>query len=1263
MLFDPRLWQFTRGVRLRIAATVAMGVFASLVGIGRLALLGWLLARVFAGDTFSDLMVPFALVAAVMVLRGWLEHTRAMVAHRTAAMVQLTLRRRLYAKVVALGPSYFGLERTGAVMISMIDGVEQLETYFGEYLPQLLVSFITPIVVFVLLAFLDLPVAALMLAFAMFTLFAPASFQRWDAKSSMRRSKAYRGFAAEFLDAIQGLATLKAFGQSTARGTLLAERAHEVFRSTMWVLATNSLTRGLTDTGIAVGSAAVLAFGAWRVVDGQMGLDVLLIVLMMGIEVFRPQRDLRALLHNGMMGRAAADDIFAVLNAHPKVEPPAAPVELDGPLAPVVEFDDVSFAYPGGRRTAHRELSFRVEPGERVGFVGESGAGKSTIVRLLLRFYDPDEGTVRIGGHDLRALRPDDVYRNVAVVNQDTYLFHGTVEENLRFGKPDATAGEIEAAARAANAHEFISRLPQGYDSVIGERGIRLSGGQRQRIAIARALLRDAPILILDEALSAVDAENEAVIQTALDRLMQGRTTLIFAHRLSSVVGADRILVLGHGSIVETGDHASLMRAGGAYLRLMGAQAEESMQAEASLAAPSADPAHHRDVPLEDLQADDAAARHEPTDAILRAEGLGWAGVFRELLRHVVPWKVKFSVVLVFGIVRVAALIGVGVASALAVAAVKQGEPFTQYLIVLAVIAPLAGVLHWLESWFAHDMAFRMLAEMRIALYEKLDRLAPAYLVRRRTGDLVGMATHDVELVEYFFAHTVAPFFVAVLVPGVVIGTLAWFGWPMALALIPFLALVALSPFLARHRIDTLGSRAREAFGDMNAHAVDTIQGLSEIVAFQRTGIRAAEFVARIERHTGLRLPFFSDLTRQTAILEAATGLGGLVVVMTGAHLTGTGALEPAMLPMLVLLAMSAFLPVSEIAHIGRQLADTLGATRRLYAVHNEVEVVKDGPGVGPPPGDGSAVHRGVTALHPGGAVLPVPAGAGGDEPKRSVIPGDLPPRPVDDEHGMAVPLTPRIQAPSHPGGIEIEVHNVDFSYFGNRRLALDGASFTVPAGRTLALVGPSGAGKTTAAHLLMRFWDPGSGVIRFDGHDLREYRLDDLRDRVALVTQDTYLFNETLRTNILLARPEATEVELGDAVRRASLDAFVEALPEGLETRVGERGVRLSGGQRQRVAIARAFLKDAPVLILDEATSHLDAVNEQAVRHALEELMSDRTTIVIAHRLSTVRTADHIVVLDAGRTEEAGSHDELIARGGLYSRLVGRQMTAAVGR
>jgi len=1195
MLFDTRLWQFTRGVRLRIAATVCAGLVSSLVGIGRLGLLGWLLARVFAGDTIVDLSVPCIAVAAVMVLRGLLEHVRTMVAHSTAIQVQLALRKQLYGKVLALGPAHFGLARTGAVMISMIDGVEQLETYFGQYLPQLLIAMITPLIVLALLAAYDLPLAALMFGFAMFTLIAPMSFQRYEMKNSMRRSNAYREFAAEFLDAIQGLFTLKAFGQSAARGRLLAERAHEVFRTTMWVLATNAINRGLTDVGVAIGTAAVLGLGAWRVSQGQMDLEVLLIVLMVGIEVFRPQRELRALLHNGMMSRSAAEDIFTLLNSKPSVEHPSAPFDLDVPLDPVVAFDNVTFTYPSGRRAAHAALSFEVAAGERVGFVGASGAGKSTIVKLLLRFFDPDSGNVQVGGHDLRRLRSEDLYPNIAVVHQDSYLFHGSVRDNVGFGKPNATDEEIEACVRAANAHEFVTRLPDGYDTIIGERGIRLSGGQRQRIAIARALLRDAPILILDEALSAVDAENEAVIQTALDRLMENRTTLIFAHRLSSVIGADRIVVLDEGTVVEVGDHRSLMRARGPYFRLMGGQAEEGFESDASSVAASDDVAVSKKLPLEDFQIDASPNGGEPRDEILRGTDLSWGGVFRELIRHVFPWKAKFTLVLMLGITRVVALIGVGVTSALAVAAVKNGDSFTPYLVALAIVAPLSGVLHWLESWTAHDMAFRMLSEMRISLFNKLERLAPAYLVRRRTGDMVGMATHDVELVEYFFAHTVAPSIVAVLVPSVVVSTLVWFGWPMALALIPFLAVVAISPFLVRKRIDELGTRAQEAFGDLNAHAVDTVQGLSEILAFQQSAPRAAEFVERIERYTKLRLPFYADLSFQTAILEIVTGLGGLVVVATGTFLVSSASLEPAILPMLTLLAMSAFLPVSEISHIGRQLADTLGATRRLHAVHSEVETVTDGPGT---------------------------------------------------------------RTPIRNEGTKIELENVDFSYLAHGRRALDGVSFTVPAGSTLALVGPSGAGKTTVAHLLMRFWDPNAGEIRIDGHDLREYRLDELREHIALVTQDTYLFNETLRANVLIAKPDATAKELDDAVNQASLTPFVDSLPDGLDTRVGERGVRLSGGQRQRVAIARAFLKDAELLILDEATSHLDAVNEQAIRHTLDNLMSERTTIVIAHRLSTVRDADKIVVLEDGRVQETGTHHQLLDRNGLYRNLVGHQMT-----
>ncbi len=1193
MYFDPKLWIFTKGVRGRIAWTVAIGVLAAAVGIARLALLGWLLAHVFKGVPAADLVPAIAGIAVVMLVRGKLEYWKTMTAHRTAAIVQLRIRERLFDKIVELGPAYMGLERTGAVITSMVDGVEQLETYFGRYLPQLFVAALTPVGMFAFVAFLDMPVAAVMTGFALFTLIAPQAFHRWDRSNSMRRSRSYKTFAAEFLDAVQGLATLKAFGQSTAKARQLAAKAHELFRSTMWVLATNALARGITDTGIAVGAAATLALGAWRVSAGDMTLAALLMVLMMGVEVFRPLRELRALMHQGMVAQSAAQAVFELLDARPIVTD-AARSGSARRLAPTIEFDGVTFAYPGGRQAAHRGLSFKVAAGERIGIVGPSGCGKSSIVRLLLRQYDPQQGAVRIGGVDLRELSFEEIRSQLAVVNQDTYLFHGTVEDNLRFGKPEATQDELEAAARAANAHDFIAKLPQGYRTVVGERGLRLSGGQRQRIAIARALLRDAPILILDEALSAVDAENEAVIQKALDRLMEGRTTLILAHRLSSVIGADRILVIEEGQVIESGQHAALMRSGGAYHRLMAGQAQDMGRGEPVLF----DRAPGEAFPEEDETPGAVdAAQLEPTDAILRAEGMGWAACAWELTKLVLPWKGQLSFTFLLGVARTLAFIGVGVFSALTVAAVKNGAPYEIWLVWLFVSAPAAGFLHWLESWMAHDMAFRLLSEMRIDLFNKLDKLAPGYLLRRRTGDLTGMATQDVEKVEYFFAHTIAPAFVAVLIPALVVWTLASFGWQMALVLLPFLAIVALSPFFMRKRIDVLGSRASEALGDLNAFTVDSVQGLNEILAFQQVDQRRRAFVEKIEYHHGVRMPYFRDLTAQEAILEAATGLGGLAVIGMGAWLVGHGGLESAYLPLLSILAMAAFLPISEIAHIGRQLADTLASTRRLFAVHNEPVLVNDGPGV--------------TAL-------------------------------------------------ARPQGAAIDAEGVDYSYFGRNRAALRDVSFSAPAGRTIALVGPSGAGKTTMAHLLMRFWDPDAGAIRLDGHDLRDYVLDDLRNRMALVAQDTYLFNDTLRSNIVIARPEASEADLQHAIDRASLRDFVDSLPEGLDTQVGERGMRLSGGQRQRVAIARAFLKDAPVLILDEATSHLDAVNEQAVRGALDSLMSERTTIVIAHRLSTVRNADVIVVMESGRVAETGTHAELLGKGGLYAKLVAHQISGA---
>jgi ATP-binding cassette subfamily C protein CydCD len=1195
MYLDPRLLAFTRGVRGRIAVTVLLGLLQVMAGIARLALLGWLLARVFAGATPAELLLPLALTAGAIVLRGTLEYARTVMAHRTALAVQAHLRQAIYDHVVALGPAHVAGARTGEVIVSMVEGVTQLETYFGQYLPQLAVAALTPVVIFAFVAFLDLPIALVLLAAALLTLIAPSLQHRKDSRASLARSKAYRAFAADFLDSIQGLATLKAFGQSGERRRLLETRGWELFRSTMWVLGTNTMGRGITDTGIAAGAAAALGWGAYRVAAGQMELWVLLVIPMLGVEVFRPLRELRILLHNGMLGLSASQAIFALLDAQPMVRDEAPPAEAGAaPLAPTVAFDRVTFAYPGGRRPAHEGLSFAVAAGERVGIVGPSGAGKSTIARLLLRLHDPQSGHVRVGGRDVRDLSVDALRSMIAVVSQDTYLFHGTVEDNLRMGRPAATAGELEAAARAANAHEFIAKLPQGYQTVVGERGVRLSGGQRQRIAIARALLRDAPILVLDEALSAVDAESEAVIQEALDRLMRGRTTLIFAHRLSSVIGADRILALEDGRVAESGRHDELMARRGAYYRLMAGQARDGaagdgrvlVEAALEAAAPNGDGLAR-------------LADAGPAEASTQTATLGWRQVIANLLGMVAPYRGQLLVTFALGVARVVALIGVGVLSALVVMALKDGRPFGGLLVALVVVAPLAGVLHWLESWLAHDMAFRLLTHMRVDLFRKLDALAPAYLTRRRSGELVGTATHDVELVEYFFAHTITPAFVAILVPAGVLATLIAFGWPMAVVVAPFLAWAALGPVLGRARIDRLGGRAREATAELNAYAVDSVQGLAEIVAFQQERPRGIAFAARARAYAEARRPFLEDLTRQTVLQESAAAFGGLAVALTGAALAASGRLDAGILPLLTLLVMSAFVPVWEIAQVGRQLADTLGAARRLHAIDAEPVLVQDGPGV----------------------------------------------------------------ARSVPGAPALEMARVSFVYPGRTRPALDDVSFTIPAGSTVALVGPSGAGKTTVAALFLRFWDPQAGIVKLGGHDLRQYALDDLRGRIALVAQDTYLFNDTLRNNILIARPSATEPELAAAVANASLDEFVRSLPEGLDTVVGERGAKLSGGQRQRVAIARAFLKDAPILILDEATSHLDAVNEQAVRESLALLAKARTTLVIAHRLSTVRDADRIIVLDAGRVAEIGDHDTLLARNALYARLVSRQLTAATPR
>ena len=1202
MHLDSRLFAFTVGFRLRLTLAIFFGLLTAAAGVSRLAFSGYAIALVLQDKPTNQIVLAVVAVIVSVLLRAIFQYFKEMTGHRAAIEVQVNMRRTLYQKALALGPGTLDQKRAGDLLVSLVEGVDQLETYFGEYLPQMAVAAVTPVGIFIFMAFLDLQTAGIYVGFAFFTLIAPMAFHGLNAKSSMRRREVYGDLSAEFLDSVQGLATLKAFGQSRARGDMLAEKARSVYRRTMGILAMNVGTTGVTWFGVTAGAAVALSWGAIRVDNGSLDLAPLLIIVMLGVEVFRPLRDLTQLYHKGMLGTSAAAAVYDLLDSKPLVEDATATADPEPDLEPTIEFQDLTFAYPGGRAPALRDLSFTLNAGETLGIVGQSGAGKSTLVWLALRFFDPTQGRILLGGRDLRSLPLSTIRRHIAVVTQDTYLFHGTVAENMRLGNPNASQQQLEEVAQAANAHDFISALPQGYDTVIGERGIRLSGGQRQRIAIARALLKDAPILLLDEALSNVDTENEATIQEALNRLMAGRTTLVIAHRLSSVINADRIVVLDEGRLVEEGAHSGLMAQGGVYGSLMAAQLEtEPTDIATDLisngrtpdAAPAATEATNG-LGLSDLPG------YQPEASIISASlaSMSWVQVFKRLLQLVGPWRMMLTLTFFLGVLRIFVLIGVGVAGALIVRQVALGEggDLTALIAALGVMAVLTPILHWSESWVAHDMAFRLLAEMRIDMYNKLDPLSPAYLVRRRSGDIVAIVTSDIEMVEYFFAHTIAPAFVAVTVPGAVLIVLAIFQWPLALVLLPFLLWVGLTPFFANKSLDRVVSQSREQLGEINAHMIDSVQGMREIVAFNREPARLDEVSHNQRVYAHQRLRFLKQLTLQRVLIETAIGLGGITVLGLGTYFVTQGDLAGTLLPLLSLIALSSFIPVSEVVQTGKQLADTLACSRRVFSVHDEPVPITDGPGV--------------------------PLSTNGAQ------------------------------------GSSLRFEGVQFSYGENLPQALKDVTFTVEPGQTVAVVGRSGAGKTTSAHLLLRFWDPDSGAIYLNGQDLKQFELDQLRQSIALVAQDTYLFNTTIKENLKIADPEASDEELVEAAKKANAHEFIAVMPQGYDTPVGERGIQLSGGQRQRIAIARAVLKGAPVLILDEATSHLDAVNEGLVRQALSRLMEGRTTLVIAHRLSTVRDADKILVMDEGRLVEEGTHEELLSRGGLYAHLISAQVT-----
>lgn len=574
--FYFRLCHFAGEIKKEICVKVFIGLVITASYVCQAFAMARGVSSVFDKGDLNYLFKMIFITAICIIIRSVLIYLNEGYSKKAACTVKSKIREKLIDKIMNLGPSYMNNNRSGNIQSLITDGVESLEFFLINYIPQLFIVLLSAAFITVYVWKLDWVVGLIITIGIIIAVFGPQISVPLVKKYILGYWQAYSVLNAQYIDSMQGMTTLKVFNASRKKGEELSEDAKYFCDKAIRETTISLLDSGVIILAAGAGYAFSVAIGAWRVANGQMQLSSLFVVLFLVVECFRPINDLNNFWHSSFLGFSAAKDVFEVLDE------PITVVEKENPIMkfssnqlPDIVFKDVCFTYSDEKKDALNNVSFNINCGETVAIVGKSGAGKSTVVNLILRFFDPQIGSIYFGENDIKDLSIEYLRSQISVVFQETYLFYGTVEENLRIVKPDARFEEIKKAAKMANAHSFISNLPNGYKTIIGERGTTLSGGERQRLSIARAILKDAPFLILDEATSSVDAASERLIQESLERFTQNRTTLIIAHRLSTVKNADNIFVFDDGKIVESGKHKDLINKNGMYFNLVKAQFDD----------------------------------------------------------------------------------------------------------------------------------------------------------------------------------------------------------------------------------------------------------------------------------------------------------------------------------------------------------------------------------------------------------------------------------------------------------------------------------------------------------------------------------------------------------------------------------------------------------------------------------------------------------------------------------------------------------------